>query len=277
VLEEFGNVIARGGAAVVIGSQSGHRLGALTPEQNKALATVPGDDLLKLPMLQCDRVTDTLYAYQLAKRGNALRVMAEAERWAKRGARVNTISPGIITPLAADELTGPRGEAYRSMLVQSPAGRAGTPRRGRDTRGAAHGLGRRVHHRERLPRELGKRLEAVERDRWRKPHRETFAEFADRFEADYLPGRNLKPATVTDYRLTLRRHLVPFLGHFELAAVDAADVDAYIAAKAGSLSPKTIANHVGLLRVMLKVARRWRLVTADPAEDVDLPRTRRRR
>ena len=128
VLEEFGRVIARGDAGVVIASQSGHRLGGLTPEQNAALATVPADDLLKLPMLQTDQVTDTLHAYQLAKRGNALRVMAEAVRWAKRGARVNTISPGIIiTPLAVDELSGPRGEGYRRMLEQSPAGRAGTP------------------------------------------------------------------------------------------------------------------------------------------------------
>jgi NAD(P)-dependent dehydrogenase (short-subunit alcohol dehydrogenase family) len=128
VLEEFGNVIAGGGAGVVIASQSGHRLGALTPEQNTALATTPADELLKLPMLQPDQVTDPLHAYQLAKRGNALRVMAEAVRWAKRGARVNTISPGIIiTPLAADELTGPRGEGYRRMIELSPAGRAGTP------------------------------------------------------------------------------------------------------------------------------------------------------
>jgi NAD(P)-dependent dehydrogenase (short-subunit alcohol dehydrogenase family) len=128
VLEEFGSVIAPGGVGVVVASQSGHRLGALTPEKNKALATTPADDLLKLPMLKPDQVTDTLHAYQLAKRGNALRVMAEAVRWAKRGARVNTISPGIIiTPLAMDELTGPRGEGYRRMLQQSPAGRAGTP------------------------------------------------------------------------------------------------------------------------------------------------------
>jgi NAD(P)-dependent dehydrogenase (short-subunit alcohol dehydrogenase family) len=128
VLEEFGNVIARGGAGVVIASQSGHRLGALTPEQNTALATTPADELLRLPMLQPDQVTDTLHAYQLAKRGNALRVMAEAVRWATRGARVNTISPGIIiTPLAVDELTGPRGEGYRRMIELSPAGRAGTP------------------------------------------------------------------------------------------------------------------------------------------------------
>ena len=128
LLEEFGSVIARGGAGVVIASQSGHRLGALTSEQDKALATTPAEELLKLPMLQPDQVTDTLHAYQLAKRGNALRVMGESVRWAKRGARINTISPGIIiTPLAIDELTGPRGEGYRRMLEQSPAGRAGTP------------------------------------------------------------------------------------------------------------------------------------------------------
>jgi len=67
-------------------------------------------------------------AYQLAKRGNSLRVMAEAVRWGKRGARINTISPGIIfTPLARDELTGPRGEGYRRMIELSPAGRGGTP------------------------------------------------------------------------------------------------------------------------------------------------------
>ena len=128
LLEELGNVVAEGGAGVVIASQSGHRLPALTAEQDAALATIPADELLALPWLQPDQVTDTLHAYQLAKRGNALRVKGEAVRWAKRGARVNCISPGIVmTPLANDELTGPRGEGYRRMLELSPAGRAGTP------------------------------------------------------------------------------------------------------------------------------------------------------
>ena len=127
VLEEFGNIIARGGSGVVIASQSGHRLGALTNEQNKLLATTPADELLSLPMLQLDQVKDTLHAYQLSKRGNSLRVMAEAVRWGKRGARINTISPGIIiTPLAKDELTGPRGKGYRRMIELCPVGRAGT-------------------------------------------------------------------------------------------------------------------------------------------------------
>jgi NAD(P)-dependent dehydrogenase (short-subunit alcohol dehydrogenase family) len=128
VLEEFGNVIARGGSCVVIASQSGHRLPALTAEQNAALATTPADELLTLPMLQPDQVRDSLHAYQISKRGNSLRVMAEAVRWGKRGARVNTISPGIIfTPLARDELSGPRGEGYRRMIEVSAAGRGGTP------------------------------------------------------------------------------------------------------------------------------------------------------
>jgi NAD(P)-dependent dehydrogenase (short-subunit alcohol dehydrogenase family) len=128
VLEEFGNVIARGGAGVVIASQSGHRLPPLTLEQNKVLATTPVEELLSLPFLQSDQVTDSLHAYQISKRGNSLRVMAEAVRWGKRGARINTISPGIImTPLAKDELTGPRGAGYRRMIEVSVAGRAGTP------------------------------------------------------------------------------------------------------------------------------------------------------
>ena len=128
VLEVFGSVMAPGGAGVVIASQSGHRLPALPPEQDKALATTPVEELLSLPFLQPDQIKDSLHAYQISKRGNSLRVMAEAVRWGKRGARVNTISPGIIiTPLARDELTGPRGPGYRRMIELCPAGRAGTP------------------------------------------------------------------------------------------------------------------------------------------------------
>lgn len=128
VLEVFGNIIASGGSGVVISSQSGHRLGPLTKEQNQLLATVPSERLLSLPFLQKNEVKDALHAYQISKRGNTLRVMAEAVRWGKRGARINSISPGIIiTPLAKDELSGPRGESYRRMLELSPVGRAGTP------------------------------------------------------------------------------------------------------------------------------------------------------
>jgi NAD(P)-dependent dehydrogenase (short-subunit alcohol dehydrogenase family) len=128
ILEEFGNVMESGGSGVVIASQSGHRLPSLSPEQDKELATTPTEQLLSLSMLQPDMVKDSLHAYQLSKRGNSLRVMAEAVRWGKRGARINTISPGIIiTPLAKDELAGPRGDGYRRMIEISAVGRAGTP------------------------------------------------------------------------------------------------------------------------------------------------------
>lgn len=128
VLEEFGRAIAPGGSGVVISSQSGHRLPALPEEVNRALALTPAEDLLDLPFLHPDEITDSLHAYQLAKRGNGLRVMAEAVRWGERGARLNAISPGIVmTPLARDELTGPRGDGYRRMIEDSPVGRAATP------------------------------------------------------------------------------------------------------------------------------------------------------
>ena len=128
VLELFGEVIVKGGSAIVIASQSGHRLPPLTVEQNKALALTPTEELLALPMLQPEQVTDPLIAYQISKRGNSLRVAAQAVRWGKHGARVNTISPGIIfTPLARDELSGPRGEGYRRMIETCAAKRGGTP------------------------------------------------------------------------------------------------------------------------------------------------------
>lgn len=128
VLEEFGAVIAAGGSGVVIASQSGHRLPPLSTQENLALATTPTDELLTLDFLQASRIEDSLHAYQISKRGNSLRVMAEAVRWGQRGARLNAISPGIIiTPLANDELSGPRGDGYRRMIETSVAKRAGTP------------------------------------------------------------------------------------------------------------------------------------------------------
>ena len=126
LLEEFGMVIGEGGSGIVISSQSGHRLPALPEEQNEALATTPVDKLLELPFLK--DINDTLKAYQYSKRCNVLRVMYEATRWGKRGATVNSISPGIIiTPLANDELHGPRKDGYLKMIEGMPARRAGTP------------------------------------------------------------------------------------------------------------------------------------------------------
>lgn len=127
LLEEFGKVIKEGGTGVTISSQSGHRMPALTAEEDKQLATTPTDELLNLNMLKVENIKDTLHAYQMAKRCNVKRVMAEAVKWGKRGARINSISPGIIiTPLALDEISGPRGDFYKNMFAKSPAGRPGT-------------------------------------------------------------------------------------------------------------------------------------------------------
>lgn len=127
LLEEVGKVIKSGGTGVTISSQSGHRLPALGEETDRLLAITPAEELLALDVLQPQNIRDTLHAYQLAKRCNVKRVMAESVRWGKRGARVNSISPGIIvTPLAIDEFNGPRGEFYKNMFARCPAGRPGT-------------------------------------------------------------------------------------------------------------------------------------------------------
>ena len=127
LLEEVGKVIKPGGVGVTISSQSGHRMPALTPEEDEQLATTPTEQLLSLDILQPQNIRDTLHAYQMAKRCNVNRVMAEAVKWGERGARVNSISPGIIvTPLALDEFNGPRGDFYKNMFAKCPAGRPGT-------------------------------------------------------------------------------------------------------------------------------------------------------
>lgn len=127
LLEEVGKVIKEGGVGVTISSQSGHRMPALTADEDELLATTSTEELLSLDILQPQNIRDTLHAYQMAKRCNVKRVMAEAVKWGERGARINSISPGIIvTPLALDEFNGPRGDFYKNMFAKCPAGRPGT-------------------------------------------------------------------------------------------------------------------------------------------------------
>lgn len=127
LLEEVGKVIREGGVGVTISSQSGHRMPALTPEEDEQLACTPTEELLNLDILQPENIKDTLHAYQMAKRCNEKRVMAESVKWGEKGARINSISPGIIvTPLAIDEFNGPRGDFYKNMFAKCPAGRPGT-------------------------------------------------------------------------------------------------------------------------------------------------------
>lgn len=127
LLEEVGKVIKEGGVGVTISSQSGHRMPALTADEDEQLACTPTEELLSLGILQPQNIRDTLHAYQMAKRCNVKRVMAEAVKWGERDARINSISPGIVvTPLALDEFNGPRGDFYKNMFAKCPAGRPGT-------------------------------------------------------------------------------------------------------------------------------------------------------
>ncbi|MBR1750565.1 MAG: SDR family oxidoreductase [Ruminococcus sp.] len=127
LLEEVGKVIAKGGCGVTISSQSGWRMPQLTAEQDYQLAMTPTEELLDLDILKPENIRDTLHAYQMAKRCNEKRVMAECVKWGERGARLNDIAPGIIvTPLAIDEFNGPRGDFYKNMFAKCPAGRPGT-------------------------------------------------------------------------------------------------------------------------------------------------------
>ena len=126
-LEEVGKVIAEGGVGIMISSQSGHRMAQLSAVEDEWLACTPTEELLDLEILKPENIKDTLHAYQMAKRCNEKRVMAEAVKWGEKGARLNSISPGIIvTPLAIDEFNGPRGDFYKNMFAKCPAGRPGT-------------------------------------------------------------------------------------------------------------------------------------------------------
>lgn len=127
VLEEFGHVIASGGAGLVISSMAGYMPPPLPQEQNEALAFTPADELLRLPFLSEATVPNSGAAYGLSKRANQLRVQAAAVSWGERGARINAISPGIIlTPLAEQEMAGPGGPGYQAMIEASAARRVGT-------------------------------------------------------------------------------------------------------------------------------------------------------
>lgn len=127
LLEEVGKVIEPGGVGVTISSQSGFRMKQLTPKEDEQLACTPTEELLNLDLLKVENIQDTLHAYQLAKRCNEKRVMAESVKWGEKGARINAIAPGIVvTPLAIDEFNGPRGDFYKNMFASCPAGRPAT-------------------------------------------------------------------------------------------------------------------------------------------------------
>jgi len=126
VLHEFGEVVAPGGAGVVIASMAGHMIPPLSAEQERALAHNPPGELLQLDFVS--RITEQAIAYPTAKHANHIRVQAASAQWGRRGARINSISPGIIsTPMGQQELASPVGDGMRAMIAMSGTGRIGTP------------------------------------------------------------------------------------------------------------------------------------------------------
>lgn len=127
-LDEFGKVIAPGGAGVYVASMAGHFASRnLTADVESELATTSSDQLISLPFLKPGAVADARAAYGLAKRGNQLRVQAASTAWGTRGARVNSISPGVIvTPMGRQELAGESEMLMRQLIERSATGRLGT-------------------------------------------------------------------------------------------------------------------------------------------------------
>jgi NAD(P)-dependent dehydrogenase (short-subunit alcohol dehydrogenase family) len=125
-LDEFGRVIEPGGAAVVIASMAAHIQPALDPDVQRQLAETPTDELLNLDV--CKAITDSRLAYPFAKRASQIRVAAAASAWGLRGARINCISPGVIsTAMGRLELSGESGGLVRTMVDNAGVRRIGTP------------------------------------------------------------------------------------------------------------------------------------------------------
>ncbi|HME47597.1 SDR family oxidoreductase [Mycobacterium sp.] len=127
-LEEFGRVIEPGGSGVVIASMAAHMYPPFEPDVERQLATAPADELLRLEACSPERITSSQLAYPFAKRANLIRVAAAATSWGQRGARINSISPGVIsTAMGRGELAGGSGQFMLQMVEASGTGRIGTP------------------------------------------------------------------------------------------------------------------------------------------------------
>lgn len=125
-IDVFADYIAEGGAGLIISSQTGYMMD-LPPEIESQIALTPTEELKDLDFIKNDATANPGIAYIVAKRANHLKVRtAAATSWADKGARINSISPGIIvTPLAYDEFEA-AGDAYQEMINSSPAKRVGT-------------------------------------------------------------------------------------------------------------------------------------------------------
>ena len=125
-IDIFGEVMAEGGAGLVVSSQTGYMY-PIPNEVELQIINTPTDQLLELPFIQNTAMQSSGLAYMIAKRVNHLQVQrAAATTWRDCRARINTISPGIIvTPLAYDEFAA-AGEGYQRMIDASAARRVDT-------------------------------------------------------------------------------------------------------------------------------------------------------
>jgi hypothetical protein len=155
------------------------------------------------------------------------------------------------------EYEGKRGRVYR-VKFRDAGGRQVQQTLGRERDGWT---------RQRAERELGKLLDKVDRERWRKPTRERLSSLVDEYLEQYLPSHGRRRSTVLDYTNTLRRHVLPTLGDVELGELETRPdlLDRYIAAKRREkLAPKTIANHLRTLSATFEYARRRRRMSVNP-------------
>lgn len=125
-VDAFGEVMAQSGAGLIISSQAAYMY-PIPNDVEVQLVRTPTDQLKSVPFINEVALQNSGFAYMIAKRLNHLQAQrAAATSWRKRGARINTISPGIIvTPLAYDEFNA-NGEGYQRMIDASAAQRVGT-------------------------------------------------------------------------------------------------------------------------------------------------------
>ena len=125
-VDAFGKVMARGGAGLIISSQTGYMY-PIPNEVELEILKTPTEELMDLPFIRETAMQNSGFAYMIAKRVNQLQAQkAAATSWKERRARINTISPGVIvTPLAYDEFAA-SGDGYQDMIDKSAAERTGT-------------------------------------------------------------------------------------------------------------------------------------------------------
>lgn len=92
----------------------------------------------------------------------------------------------------------------------------------------------------------------------------TFAKFAEEFMATYSEANN-KPSEVQSKRTILKHHLLPAFGGKKLDVIQQREIEGYKSLKLkADLAPKTVNNHLTILRRILSLATEWGVLTHTP-------------